>query len=137
MSEKMITLEARVENLDEVLAFLDAHLEAQDCSIKVQTQLDIALEEMFVNVAHYAYTPDVGMVSISYTALSEPNGAQITLIDSGIPYNPLAKDDPDITLSVEERQIGGLGIYMVKQSMDEVAYKHEDGKNIFTMTKYF
>ena len=134
---KEITLEARVENLDTVLTFLDTELEELECPIKEQTMLDIALEEMFVNVAHYAYTPEVGIVNIRLEVLEEPLGVEITLTDSGIPYDPLAKADPDITLSAEEREIGGLGIYMVKKSMDEVAYKHEDGHNIFSMKKFF
>ena len=134
---KEITLEARVENLDRVLTFLDTELEELECPIKEQTMLDIALEEMFVNVAHYAYTPEVGIVNIRLEVLEEPLGVEITLTDSGVPYDPLAKADPDITLSAEEREIGGLGIYMVKKSMDEVAYKHENGQNIFSMKKFF
>ena len=134
---KEITLEARVENLDRVLTFLDTELEELECPIKEQTMLDIALEEMFVNVAHYAYTPEVGIVNIRLEVLDDPLGVEIILTDSGVPYDPLAKADPDITLSAEEREIGGLGIYMVKKSMDEVAYKHENGQNIFSMKKFF
>ncbi|MBO6137869.1 MAG: ATP-binding protein [Lachnospiraceae bacterium] len=134
---KEITLEARVENLDQVLMFLDTQLEEMGCPFKEQTQLDIALEEMYVNVAHYAYTPDTGQVNIKLDVLDDPSGVELTLTDSGVPYDPLAKEDPDVTLSAEEREIGGLGIYMVKKSMDEVAYKHVDGKNIFSMKKFF
>ena len=132
-----ITLEARVENLDKVLEFLDTRLEAQECPVKAQTQLDVALEEMFVNVAHYAYTPEAGMVNIKYEQLNDPAGVELTLTDSGMPFNPLEKADPDVTLSAAERQIGGLGIYMVKKSMDEVAYEYRDEKNIFSMKKFF
>ena len=114
-----ITLEAKVDNLNEVLQFLDERLEAADCPIKVQTQLDIALEEMFVNVASYAYAPDTGMVNIKYEVLEDNKGVAITLTDSGMAYDPLAKEDPDVTLSAEERGIGGLGIFMVKKSMDK------------------
>ncbi len=134
---KEITLEAKVENLDKVLLFLDTTLEELECPFKEQTQLDIALEEMYVNVAHYAYTPDTGIVNIKLEVLENPMGVELTLTDSGVPYDPLAKEDPDVTLSAEEREIGGLGIYMVKKSMDEVAYKHVDGKNIFSMKKFF
>ena len=134
---KEITLEAKVENLDKVLLFLDTTLEELECPFKEQTQLDIALEEMYVNVAHYAYTPGTGIVNIKLEVLEDPTGVELTLTDSGVPYDPLAKEDPDVTLSAEERAIGGLGIYMVKKSMDEVAYKHVDGKNIFSMKKFF
>ncbi len=132
-----ITLEAKVENLDQVLMFIDEQLEAADCPLKIQTQIDIAVEEMFVNVAHYAYTPEVGDVKITIDILNDPAGMEITLTDSGMHFDPLAKEDPDVTLSADQRQIGGLGIYMVKKSMDEVGYKYTDGQNIFRMRKNF
>ncbi len=136
-SMKEITLEAKVENLEKVLAFVDEILSVYDCPMKTQIQIDVAVEEIFVNIAHYAYTPNVGMAEIQTEVSGEdPRCFSITFIDSGIPYDPLKKEDPDITLTAEERQIGGLGIYMVKQSMDEVDYKHENGKNIFTLKKY-
>lgn len=129
-----LSLDATIENLDEVLAFIDQHLEEADCSMKVQMQIDVAVEEIFVNIAHYAYKPEIGRAQVQLDF--EPgNVAAITFIDSGIPYDPLAKADPDVTLSAEERQIGGLGIYMVKKSMDEMLYAREDGKNILTLKK--
>ncbi len=134
---KKITITAEVEKLDEVLGFLDSFLEDSGCGMKEQMQLDVALEEMFVNVAHYAYTPQKGDVSIELESSEDPKGVIVTLSDSGTPYNPLAREDPDVTLSAAERQIGGLGIYMVKKSMDEVFYEHKDGKNIFRMRKNF
>ena len=131
MSE--LTLEAKLENLDRVLAFVDKFLEDLDCSPKPQMQIDIAVEELFVNIAKYAYTPAVGSMTLRIE--KDPIGVAITFIDSGVPYNPLAKLDPDVTLSAEERQIGGLGIFMVKKSMDSMEYKHEDGQNILTIRK--
>ena len=131
MSE--LNIKAADENLDQVLGFVDGILEQNECSMKAQMQLDIAVEEMFVNVAHYAYAPNEGDVLIRCDV--EDGIASVTLEDSGIPYDPLAKPDPDVTLSAEERQIGGLGIFMVKKSMDEVFYEYKDGKNIFTMKK--
>lgn len=129
-----LSLDATIENLDDVLAFIDQHLEEADCSMKVQMQIDVAVEEIFVNIAHYAYKPEIGRAQVQLDF--EPgNVAAITFIDSGIPYDPLAKADPDVTLSAEERQIGGLGIYMVKKSMDEMLYAREDGKNILTLKK--
>ena len=100
-------------------------------------KLDVAVEELYVNIACYAYTPDTGDATIRIQADQEPHVVEITLIDSGIPYDPLAKPDPDVTLSAEERQIGGLGIFMVKKSMDDMQYERRDGKNILTIKKKF
>ncbi|MBQ8946250.1 MAG: ATP-binding protein [Lachnospiraceae bacterium] len=137
---KRLQTEAKLDNLNEVLAFADEILEEAGCSMKDQTAIDIALEEMFVNIVSYAYT-DSGVPESEQTAevimdvSGDPASVSITLIDGGIPFDPLAKEDPDTTLSAEERQIGGLGIYMVKQTMNRVEYRREDNKNIFTMEK--
>ena len=130
-----LTLEAKTENLDKVLSFVDGHLEEQECPMKTQMQIDIAVEELFVNIAHYAYNPEVGPVTIRVEVQKEPLAVTITFIDHGVPYDPLAKEDPDITLSAEERQIGGLGIFMVKKSMDDIAYEYKDGQNILYIKK--
>ena len=130
-----LTLEAKTENLDKVLSFVDEHLEEQECPMKTQMQIDIAVEELFVNIAHYAYHPEVGPVTIRVEVQKEPLAVTITFIDQGVPYDPLAKEDPDITLSAEERQIGGLGIFMVKKSMDDIAYEYKDGQNILYIKK--
>ena len=130
-----LTLDATVENLDNVLAFVDKNLEKLDCSPKTQMQIDVAVEELFVNIAHYAYGDATGKATIRFEKTDDPLSASITFIDSGTPYDPLKKADPDVTLSAEERQIGGLGIYMVKKSMDDVKYEYADGKNILTITK--
>ncbi len=130
-----LTLEAKVENLEEVLGFVDRFLEKMKCPPKVQMQIDVAVEELFVNIASYAYTPNVGMATIRVDTAQDPAQVAVTFIDRGIPYDPLAKADPDITLPAEQRQIGGLGIYMVKKSMDKVEYEYRDGQNILTIRK--
>ena len=132
---KELKIEAAVERLDEVLAFIDAELEARDCPMKAQMQIDVAAEEMFVNIASYAYAPGHGDALIQIETDPDTRVFSVTLIDSGIPYDPLKKADPDVTLSAEERGIGGLGIYMVKKSMDAVSYRRENGQNIFRMEK--
>ena len=132
---KELTLDATDENLQKVLAFVDEELHAVGCSEKTQMQIDVAVEELFVNIAHYAYTPEVGSASIWVKTEPEPKCISVTFIDRGIPYNPLDKPDPDVTLSAEERKIGGLGIYMVKKSMDKVLYEHRDGQNVLTIVK--
>ena len=130
---KELTIEAKVDNLGEVTAFVDEILEAADCSMKAQMQIDVAVEELFVNVSNYAYGDSVGDVTIRISV--EDGNAAITLIDSGVPYDPLKKPDPDITLSAQERAIGGLGIFMVKKSIDKMEYEYTDGKNVLTITK--
>jgi len=132
-SMKKITVEANTDQLPEVLAFIDGALEAADCPMKTQMQIDIAVEEIFVNIAHYAYAPGSGSAVIG---IDVKNGkAKITFSDSGIPYDPLAKKDPDVTLSADEREIGGLGIFMVKKTMDDLRYAYRDGQNHLTMIK--
>ena len=130
-----LSIEAKVENLKDVICFLDSRLEELDCPVKAQIQLDVAVEELFVNIAHYAYGNETGMATIVFDHNQADNSVSITFIDSGIPYNPLLKPDPDVTLSAEERQIGGLGIFMVKKSVSDIQYKYEDGHNILTIIK--
>lgn len=132
-----LTLEATVENLTEVMAFLEERLEQADCPMKTQMQLAVAAEEIYVNIAHYAYAPDTGNATVRMEITDDPRGAAITFIDRGVPFDPLKKPDPDVSLSAEERGIGGLGIYMTKKTMDEMRYEYKDGRNILTMVKYF
>lgn len=131
------TFEAETINLNEVLEFIDSRLEDNDCPMKTQLQIDVAAEEIFVNVAHYAYKPDIGPVEVCVDIVDNPKRAAITFIDSGKPYNPLEAPDPDVTLSLEEREVGGLGIYMVKNSMDDVSYEFAGGQNRLTIVKNF
>ncbi len=132
---KEINLVAKVDNLDDVLAFIDAELEAMDCPMKTQMQIDVAVEEIYVNIASYAYEGKEGPSSIKIEKTADGSGVAITFTDEGIPYNPLEKEDPDVTLSAEEREIGGLGIYIVKKSMDATDYKRENNRNIFRIEK--
>ena len=135
MRVKELTLEARLANLQQVLDFVDDQLRSMHCLMKLMMQIDVAVEEIFVNVASYAYAPGTGSVTVRTDLQESPRAALITFIDSGVPFNPLAKQDPDVTLSAEERSIGGLGIYMVKKTMDKMDYAYENGQNILTMTK--
>ena len=128
-----LTLEARVENLDRVMSFVDGHLEALDCPPRAQMQLDVAVEEIFVNIASYAYAPETGPATVRFE--SEGTQISVTFLDRGVPYDPLQNADPDVTLAAEDRQIGGLGIFMVKKSMDDMRYAYRDGQNILTIIK--
>ena len=128
-----LTVPAAIEKLDDVTAFVDDFLAACGCSMKTQMQIDLSIEEIFVNIAHYAYPEGGGEAEIR---IDEADGlVTIVLSDSGVPFDPLGKPDPDITLSAEDRRIGGLGIYLVKKNMDAVDYRYEDGKNILTVQK--
>ena len=130
---RVLRVDADDKKLPEVLEFVDTLLEENNCSMKVQMQIDISLEELFVNIAHYAYPEKNGWAEIR--ARVEDGAIEITLVDGGRPYDPLAKPDPDITLGVEERQIGGLGIFISKKQMDEIKYSYTDGHNVLTMKK--
>ena len=132
---KELTIAATVENIETVTDFVNEQLEALDCPMKAQIQIDIAIDELFGNIAHYAYNPDVGDATVRVEVTEEPLAVVITFIDKGVPYDPLAKDDPNITLSAEEREIGGLGILMVKKTMDDITYEYKDGQNILTIKK--
>ena len=127
---KELTTEASTEKLDEVLGFIDEILDEWDCPMRITTQINIAAEEIFVNIAHYS-----GSAEARISVGKSGDMAEITFTDSGRPYNPLARPDPDVTLSAEQRGIGGLGIYIVKKSMDEVSYDYRDGCNVFTIRK--
>lgn len=127
------TFSADDRSLELALSFTEEQLELMNCSLRESTQIAICVEEMFVNIVHYAYPERKGKIGLS---IRESNGTvTITLKDSGVPFDPLARDDPDVTIPVSERAIGGLGIFMVKKNMDEVRYRRKDGQNVFTMKK--
>ena len=132
---KELTVEAKIENIEAVTDFVNEQLEALDCPMKAQMQIAIAIDELFGNIAHYAYNPEIGQATVRVEVVEDPLSVVITFIDNGVPYDPLAKADPDTTLSAEERDIGGLGIYMVKKSMDDIAYEYKDGHNILKIKK--
>lgn len=129
------TVEAKVENLHEVLGFLEEQLELHEASMKVINVMSISVEEMYANVCMYAYAEQEKPGDCTMRISFEGEDVIVSLIDSGMEFDPLAKDDPNIHAAVEERGIGGLGIFMVKKYMDECSYVREDGKNIFTMRK--
>lgn len=132
-----ITVEAVVENLQQVIDFATEHLEARDCPMKTVMQMELVIEEIFVNIASYAYNPETGSATFCMEFEENPATVLMTFIDRGKPYNPLAKEDPDTSLDIDERNVGGLGIFLVKKNVDEISYKYEDGKNILFMKKFF
>ena len=132
---KELTIPATVENIEKVTEFVNSQLEEINCPIKAKMQIDIAIDELFGNIAHYAYKPETGPATVRVEVTETPISVIVTFIDHGIPYDPLKKDDPDVTLSAEERAIGGLGIFMVKKTMDEITYEYKEGQNILSIRK--
>lgn len=127
---------AEPEQLEPVQRFVEEQIERYDCSARVRFQLDVAVEEIFINIAKYAYRAgQAGQAAVRCCVGGDPLQVTIQFQDQGVPFNPLEKEDADISLSAQERQIGGLGILMVKKSMDAVRYSYEDGKNILTIQK--
>ena len=135
---KKIEIEAKVDNLTQVLSFVDEALESLECSMKEQIQVDVAVEEIYVNIASYAYGDETGIAEICLDYDDSPESGkwiQIRFSDTGVPYDPLKKEDPRIDMPAEEREIGGLGIFLAKKNMDEISYEYEEGQNILTMKK--
>lgn len=132
---KELKVEATIDNIPVVTEFVTSQLDEMSCIPKAKTQIRIAIDEIFGNIAHYAYEGKTGPVWIRVEQCEEQGAVVITFTDEGIPYNPCEKSDPDISLSIEERQIGGLGIYMVKKLMDDVWYEYKEGRNMLSMKK--
>lgn len=132
---KEMTLEATVDNIPVVTDFVDTELEALECPMKAQMQIDIAIDELFGNIAHYAYDPLTGPATVRVEVDDDPMAVIITFIDHGKPYDPLAGKEPDVTLNAEDREVGGLGVFLVKKTMDEITYEYKNGQNILKIRK--
>ena len=129
------TFEASVDRIPWLTDQINELLEGLDCPMKAQMQIDVALDELLANIASYAYTTGKGEVTVRFDFDPDSRTVAITFIDSGIAYDPNAKPDPDVTLKVEERDVGGLGIFLVKKTMDDMKYVRRDGHNILTISK--
>lgn len=132
---KEITVDATIENMNTVTAFVDDFLDQIACPMKSRIQINIVIDEIFGNICHYAYKDSVGAVTVRVESGNTPKAVFLTFTDNGIPYNPLETEDPDITLSSEERKIGGQGIYLVKKNMDEMKYEYVNQQNRLWMEK--
>lgn len=133
MQEK--TLPAVIESIPQVIAWVDEVLEKLDCPMKAQMQIDVAVDEIFANIANYAYPDQEGTATVRLDFEEETRTLSIIFIDQGQPFDPLNKEDPDVSLSAEERVIGGLGIFLVKKTMDDMSYQYKDGCNILSLKK--
>lgn len=130
-----MTLAARLENIPRVTAFINEQLESLGCPVKIQMQIDLAIDEIFGNIARYAYGKEQGDATVRFDFEASTRTVTITFMDRGMPFDPLKKADPDVTLSAEEREIGGLGIFLVKKTMDKLEYRFEPPMNILTLYK--
>lgn len=131
------TFPAQENSLEDVLSFTEQTLDSADCPMKTTTAICVAIEEMFINIARYAYEGREGTVKLKIDLSENDRTVTFQISDNGVPFDPLKKPDPDITLSAEDREIGGLGIFITKKTMDTVSYAYENGENILTMTKRF
>ena len=134
---KELTVAAVVDNLDRVTDFVNEQLEMMDCPMKLQMKIAVVIDEVFSNIAKYAYPEGGGTATVLVESVSDPAGMRMIFIDHGFCYDPLQKEDPDLTLDLNERQVGGLGIFMIKKLMDNVHYEYIDGHNRLTIEKYF
>lgn len=135
MSADELVLAASAANLPAAQSYVEEHLEAVDCPLQVRMQIALAVEEIFVNICSYAYAPGQGLVTLQLELSREPAAVTITFLDSGKPYDPLAKENPDLTIPAEDRPVGGLGIFMTKAVMDDVTYVFRDGQNVLKLVK--
>lgn len=129
------TLAATIENIPRATAFIIEQLKACGCGKREQMHIDMAIDEILTNIVSYAYPGGTGEMTVRYEFDPSDRMVSITFSDSGIPFDPLQKPDPDITLPAEQRRIGGLGIFMVKSMMHAMKYRRENGKNILTIHK--
>ena len=128
--------DAEVPNLPQVIDFVNEALSGDGWDQETLAVMDVAVEEIFVNIASYAYATLPGAEKFAdITVDLDDEGVTVILEDAGVEYNPLLREDPDVTLPAQDRSIGGLGIYMVKMSMDKVGYERKDGRNVFTVRK--
>ena len=132
---KEITLKAVTGNIPQVIAFVEEQLETVACPLRAQMQIDVAVDELFSNISRYAYTPETGEATVRFEYDEKEKAVHITFIDSGVPFNPLERSAPDTHIPLERRSIGGLGIHLVRKTMDGMEYEYKDGKNILTIRK--
>ena len=130
-----ITMKAVIESIPAVTDFVDAQLEAIDCPMKAQMQINVAIDEIFSNISHYAYPGGEGEATVRFEYDPQAKEAKVCFRDHGVPYNSLNKSDPDVTLPAVERAVGGLGIFLVKKLMDRITYEYTDGMNVLCIIK--
>ena len=132
---KSLVVPADVGHLEDVTAFVDGELERFECPMRIQLQIELAIEEIFINIASYAYQPQEGEAEVRCEVLQDPLRVVIQFLDGGKPFDPLAREDADTSPEALEARVGGLGILLVKRTMDDVQYSYQNGKNVLTILK--
>ena len=130
-----LEVSADIAKLAEVIGFIKQTIHDHEVPAKKKTEIELAVEEVFVNIASYSYPDGHGTAEVSTEVCGDPPELRIEFADSGIPYDPVEQKDPDVTLPAGQRRIGGLGIFLAKKMMDEVRYEYKDGKNVLTLIK--
>ncbi len=132
---KKTIVDSTIENLSSVMGFINSELDELQCPEQIRAKIKLAVDELFGNICYYAYDSAPGPVTVCLESKSDPLAVEISFIDKGKPYNPLEADEPDIGLSGEDRPIGGLGVFLVQSTMDDMNYKYKDEQNILTIRK--
>ena len=133
--KKELELDATLENWDNVKKFVKEMLEETHCKRDDERTLQMAIEEIYINIVNYAYAPNVGKVNIVGIFENDEYSIILQFIDEGKPFNPLEMDDPDFSIATEDREVGGFGIFIVREMVDDISYEYKDGKNILTVKK--
>ena len=133
---KTLQVDSEVENISTVMKFINAGLDALSCPERTRAQIKLAIDEIFGNICFYAYDQGAGPVTVCMKNEEEPPAVIISFCDSGKPYNPLEAEEPDLDLPGEDRPIGGLGIFLVQSTMDDLYYEYKEDRNILTLKKY-
>lgn len=135
MQMKEMTVSAELDNLMAITDFVDECLTEMNCPRRKLAQINVVIDEVFCNIASYAYGKEKGTVNVRVDVEEKPKAILITFVDGGKPFDPLSKNNPDVTLPTMLRPIGGLGIYITKKTMDDVSYAYKDGQNVLTIRK--
>lgn len=132
---KTVKVPAKLRELDNVRAFADEVLTDTTASTEDRLAIELAVEEVFVNIVKYACLPEAGKITVSCEHDSDNEAVEIRFLDEGHPFNPLSMKDPDLKADLSERNPGGLGIYMLKKLMDRVEYDYVEGRNRLVIWK--
>lgn len=134
--EAVLAVDADVDEIDAVTGFIDELLEDIPFDPEARAQLDIAVEEIFVNISRYAYGEGTGQVTVRGSVTAEPpHTVTLAFEDGGKAFNPLERKAPDLTPAVRRHQVGGLGIFLARSMSDAIGYERREGKNILTVKK--
>lgn len=134
---KELHIESKLENIEKVTDFINTHLMSENATKNFCSSIDVVIDEIYSNIVNYSKLTEDDKVSVKIEIDGIPKKITIQFVDAGIPYDPLTTKDPNVDAKVEERDVGGLGIFMVKKIMDDVHYEYKDNKNVLTLTKNF